>query len=818
MPTTNFDLAPPAKMVDGLLAVPIDIQQITAHLTFNGTTGAGTGDATLDFTMGPQNGNPIFDLRQTITAAWLDGAPLSVPQLAHHDFGGGPQAQLRVVQSVLAAGSTHTLRVTYTLGPPQASTAGSYQPAMTWSAGPRLAFNFGFTDLGAGRYLEAWIPANLIFDQYAMTLELSVLNTPVAHSVITNGTATSLGANHWSVAFPARFTALSPLLELRATDTVASMTDTTTLPVSGTSVTIEAWKLAASAVELPAQIANLKTWLANNETSTGPYLHGNRFVAFLHTGGMEYEGGTTTGTGALRHETFHSWWARGLKPASQADGWWDEAWTVYNDLGASSSLAFDFSDPPVELCSRNPWVRVTAGGAYTAGKRFFDGAAALIGVATLKSLMSDFYKAWRHRPATTPDLESFLVARSGQPQLVDAYHRFVYGFADPVPAPDLWLRDDPGHTGADAWAGTFWDSPDLWIRNADDGGTTHQSVEHGQDNWFYARVRNRSTTGTARHYLVTFNAKAFAGLEFVYPGDFLPGITAAAGFELRPGSSAIVKTRWPKALVPPVGTHVCWLAAVLTRSDHPVAGRHVWEHNNLAQKNLSVVNLVPDASFVLPFVLNRFRIKSRRPVLLELVRPKGLDKLEAALLHRSGIAFGFVRDRPERPALPLPVEPISPLDCGGVPADEGAEATMGTAGGTLTAEAGSADRTLIVTTGIPEAPGSAGVIGIPEGTGSPGVTGVPEATRSGGLTGTAGGTDALIARQFDAAMEVPFEPGPSTQIPIALRGLELVMGLRVRVPATAKAGDVLKMHLVQRDATGKRILGGLAIQIHVRRG
>ena len=35
------------------------------------------------------------------------------------------------------------------------------------------AFNFGFTDLGAGRYLESWMPANLIFDQFALDLELA---------------------------------------------------------------------------------------------------------------------------------------------------------------------------------------------------------------------------------------------------------------------------------------------------------------------------------------------------------------------------------------------------------------------------------------------------------------------------------------------------------------------------------------------------------------------------------------------------------------------------------------------------------------------
>ena len=64
---TNFDLAPPAKDVDGLHAVPIDIQQIHALLEFDASTQTGAGDATLEFVMGPEAGCPIFDLRQTIT-------------------------------------------------------------------------------------------------------------------------------------------------------------------------------------------------------------------------------------------------------------------------------------------------------------------------------------------------------------------------------------------------------------------------------------------------------------------------------------------------------------------------------------------------------------------------------------------------------------------------------------------------------------------------------------------------------------------------------------------------------------------------------
>ena len=75
---TNFDLAPPPVNFDGKTAVPIDISAIDAHLTFDGAASAASGDATLTFVVGPAAGRPMFDLRQTITGVWLDGAPLAV--------------------------------------------------------------------------------------------------------------------------------------------------------------------------------------------------------------------------------------------------------------------------------------------------------------------------------------------------------------------------------------------------------------------------------------------------------------------------------------------------------------------------------------------------------------------------------------------------------------------------------------------------------------------------------------------------------------------------------------------------------------------
>jgi hypothetical protein len=763
MTGSTFDLAPPAKLVDGLLAVPIDIERIEAQLLFDGATSTGQGDATIFFSLGAQAGNPIFDLRQTITAAWLDGVAVATAEVSHHDFGAGAQAALRVLQRTLAAGSSHQLRVTYTLGQPQASTAGSYPPGLLWSAGPRLAFNFGFTDLGAGRYLEAWVPANLIFDQFELRLELRIRNSGVAHAVISNGTVTALAFNHWSVAFPARFTALSPMLELRAADTLQSSSTTTVLPVSGGTAVIECWKLASSAVNLATQAAAIAGLLAKNETAYGPYLHGGRFVAFFTSaGGMEYDGGTTTSPGALAHETFHSWFARGIKPASQADGWWDEGFTTFQDNGADDAQPFDFLAPPVRLCSRDPWQRITAANSYADGFSFWKGMAALLGVAQLNSLMRDLYVAHRGQPVSTAMIEEFLLCKSGNPQVVDGFHRFVYGLPDPAPAPDLWLRDDPADPGAESWGGTFWNSPDLWIRRRDDGGMAHQAPEYGQDNWFHARVRNKAAAGAARHFLVTFHARGYAGTQFRFPADFLPCMAARAEFDLAPGATRIVKARWPRELVPAAGSHTCLLASILSRADRPVAGRHVWEHNNLAQKNLTVVDLQANSFLIIPVVVANWLPSLGEGFFLEVIRSRSSAAFAASLLHASRDAFASAIEA--KPFLPFPNRPLSvaataALDCGAhLPSDQ---------------RRSSRD---VLTSANP----------------------------------------AAILERYPQAWELPFPSGAAASLPCRLPyGRQIVYGLKISVPANAVAGQVIQLDVVQRTQTLARSVGGIAVQINV---
>lgn len=609
--------------------MPVDFQSVTASLTFDVSGASAVGDATISFQTGASGGRPVFDLRQPVTGVWLDGLVLPLSSVLTRDLGGGAGAEIRVLDRPVAAGSVHSLRLTYSVGLPAAPPGGGYPPGLAYGAGGRLSWNLGFTDLAPGRYLESWVPANLIWDQFALTLIVRLAGTPVAHTLITNGTISVLGGNHWQVDFPASSTAMSMLLELQPSDGLAHAATSVTLPVSGATVSVEGWKKATNTtVALPAQVANIAGWLSENEAYIGPYAHGNRFVAYLQQGGMEYDGGCTSGTGALRHEAYHSWWGRAVRPASQADGWVDEGWNTYHDAGGAGAVPLDYSAAPVTLCSRNPYSRVTPSASYGSGAALFSGLAALSSAVSLAGWMGEFYAANREKPSTTLQLESHLLARSGKVGTVDAFHRFVYGFTDSDRAPDLWIRDDPGQT-AEHWPGRFWDSPDLWVRRVDDGGGTHESPVAGQDNWFYARVHNRGSV-PARHFMVTFQVRPFAGVQFQWPADFLPAVAATGGFELQPGTSTVVKARWPAGLVPPGNSHACIVAAVLARGDMPGAGAHVWEHGSLAQKNLTVLRLTPGRMAVVPFVALGHGMKMS----LQVLTPRTLARVRTAIVRR----------------------------------------------------------------------------------------------------------------------------------------------------------------------------------------
>jgi hypothetical protein len=774
-----FRYAPRPKVVDGLTAVPIHLDLVTASIVFDGSTKTTQCTAETLFTVGPDGGYPYFDLRQAIDTASLDGSPLAIADVAHHDFGGGTDTELRILERWLAAGSAHTLGLSYGLATPDAPNA----RAIIWESGSaRLSFDFHLSDLNPSRYLESWLPSNLLFDYFPVQLEVRIVNSIHTHTVLSNGTVSSLGANHWQIDFPSGFAPCSHMLLIEATDRIEQHTTAATL-AGGTVVTLDLMKRASdTTLNLSTAATTLAGYLDDFHSSVGAYMHGNRYVAYLTSGpthSMEYDGGTTSRMSALKHEAFHSWWARGMVPARGEDGWLDEAWTTYNTRsGGPDAVPLDMSDLPVALWTNNPFKRKTHGSSYGHGADVFSGLAADLGITTLLSHMAGIYQDRIDRRYATPDIEAELIRRSGQPQISRYFDRFVYGFGN-LPAgsqPDLYLRDATDDIGDTPYSGTFWHSPDVWVRNADDGGISPQSPESGQDNWLYARVHNRGTA-TARSFVVGFKINIWAGTQFVYPGDWFPLTAAVVGFDLAPGESQVVKASWPKEDIPPAGSHGCLLALVYNSDDAPATGAHVWEDNNLAQRNLTIVDMVADEWAQFAFRIGSQFTWQAQFHTLELVRPRGWPDLDVVITHRRPQVVETLFHSFERLKAVKAIKPAPRLDMAAPQ-----EIRFGAGAATLR-----------------PAPGSKLLF---EVGGSPCL----QSPR----------TQASLRKDNRGGMVIRYNRGCRNALPIGLRAGETGnLLLRVKAPASSRPGDSILTQLVQRDAHG-RVVGGISVQIHIK--
>lgn len=537
-----FEHAPAPVKLGALLAVPVHIQQLCASVTFDVTAGTAVADAELCYEVGPDPGNPIFDLRQDVRGAWLDGHALNLSSISARDLGEDTYSTVRVLDRWQESGSVHLLRLRYFLGRPLAEPGGAYPPALNWSPGGSVRWSFGMADLLAGRYLEAWFPSNLPFDQFPFTLRLKIVGTGVVHTVITNGHAESSNPNVWRISFPDWFTSMSPFIELRAQRALESVQLSTVLPGSRKSVRIELWKPAGGVEDLHTNGLRIANMLRAIDRQFGAFV-GTRYVCFFNgaQGGMEYAQASTSTEGALAHELFHSWFARGMTPASGADGWWDEAFTTYRTSTPLWAEPFDFTEAPIELCSRRPFQRRTPPVAYTGGSRFFRGVASAIGTKRLDQLMRMLYLKRNKTPLGTSELEDFLIAHSGHVELVDAFHRFVYGFEDPVNRPNLCLGPATSSGGVCRGDTKGLNSPFVWVRRQADSGLHHQNFLLNSDGWVYTTVTNMGQE--VCHHFVVVVASRPVGDAPSYPRHFLPGVAAMSGFELGPGESRIVSLR-----------------------------------------------------------------------------------------------------------------------------------------------------------------------------------------------------------------------------------------------------------------------------------
>lgn len=434
------------------MVVAPDVRSIDAELTFDVASRVASAHAVVSLVIEGPSGKPALDLRQQVDWIRLDDEALSVDAFSHHDIGGGPQAEMRVLDVELEPGAEHRLELGYRLSKPDSE--GSCD--IDWRDGG-VSFDLWMSDLYPGRYLEMWVPAPLCHDRFALRVELRVIGTERPHVLVANSTSVQTGPlqNRWLVRYPANFTSLSPMLVLAPADTVKLARSRVDLV--GRQAPLEL--LCARGVEVDADLeavsADMAGWLAYLAARYGPWVHGDTFSTFLWEPGrgMEYDGATTASVPALEHEVFHSWFGRGVKPARASDGWIDEAWTSWAtasrrvEMPRFASEELGLEEEPVLLCPPHPWSRRTPVESYRSGARLFAGVAHLLGGPDrLRSAMASWYRANAGKLVSTEGLLRHLSEWSGV-DLSPWWHRYVYG-GEPPPLAHFGTETRPEQDGA----------------------------------------------------------------------------------------------------------------------------------------------------------------------------------------------------------------------------------------------------------------------------------------------------------------------------------------------------------------------------------
>jgi subtilisin family serine protease len=227
--------------------------------------------------------------------------------------------------------------------------------------------------------------------------------------------------------------------------------------------------------------------------------------------------------------------------------------------------------------------------------------------------------------------------------LIDAYAAVQMAQSMGSPTLDLYVKNSPDDEGTEPNSVTqhMWTSQDIWIRNSNDGGLTHQNPEYNAPvpigigsntytppNYIYVRVINKSCVASTGNETLTLNwAKANTALA--WPQNWDGSLQNSGGFDLggefnpvtipslQGGEEAIISIPWPVPnpddYTTGQGSDNPWHFCIMARIDSPddpmgtfTSNPNVMvrNNNNQAWKNITVVDLESDATSASVMVAN----------------------------------------------------------------------------------------------------------------------------------------------------------------------------------------------------------------------
>lgn len=375
----------------GKTYAPMNIQGQTLTLTFDVQTQTVTGSTHISFEMDAR-GIPYFELSGTIFSTDVDQVPLTPATVTDPDLG---QSFWALDAGELDPGVSHELVVNYQLP----------QGRVTFANGGVRALA-SMTDVSGAHFFENWAPVTFEDDPFELELILKVMNGTSTHQLYTNGTASEINSSEWHIEFPGHFTKSSFYLHL-----TNSYLPGRKFTYQGMEKAIPVTVYSSRSDLVDQAVEILPSLFAEFENDYGPYAH-DSFIAYMNPsgGGMEYVGAAITSLGALDHELFHSWFARGIMPAEGRSGWIDEAMASWRDYGYFQAPSL-LQRTPTNLANYSPFRKSTASNCYVDGRQLMaelDRVFADYG--GMKSLMRAFFARYQKKVVTTEEFWNFLNA------------------------------------------------------------------------------------------------------------------------------------------------------------------------------------------------------------------------------------------------------------------------------------------------------------------------------------------------------------------------------------------------------------------------
>lgn len=348
----NLRLAPPPFDHANDDAVFVDFLKAEHTITVDVADKTMTANSKITFRM-ERAGYPLFDLVPNPDLVSLKGEPMTAPEINLP----GNISRMRTLNVPLSAGE-YTLEISNRI-----------RTNVTFEDGSVEA-RFSMLDLSDRKFLEQYLPTNLEYDQYPMsvTVKFTGPHTPV--QIFTNGTLSGDNNNGFKIVCPGHFNASSFYFHMLPKGKFPTHRFDYR-SISGRSIKAVVYGKLPFLNDFFLDQAKRKTrkMLETFEVTYGAYAY-DSFIAHIDRytgGGMEYVGATTTSLAALDHELLHSYFSRGVMPSNGNSAWIDEAIATWWDNDYKQMQTVEWQT--LSLMGNSPYLRVTNRDAYKKGSQ-----------------------------------------------------------------------------------------------------------------------------------------------------------------------------------------------------------------------------------------------------------------------------------------------------------------------------------------------------------------------------------------------------------------------------------------------------------------